>query len=418
MIHLKQVITALALSVIIFTGCEKANVDVDTSPGNGTAMGEVSGVWQRGSTQVIKGDVVVPAGKSLIIEEGVTILMDTLAKPEFIVKGNLYSLGTEQNPVRFTVNELYKTDAKKFGKLWGGILAAQSCAEMVLDHTIIEYGGSTTSDASTSVKQGLYKAKAGENLPALWFSNVNGKLVVTNSIFRNLQEDCTYIEGGKIIFANNTFYTTGVTGGEAMNFKSGCLADVAYNLVYSTNTNAMKLSNSGDRTPQAYIIAYNNTMVNTGWRRPTAKGGSIWLEASVRAELYNNMFANTRFGIKRDTKGPEDSRSIISNNYYYGYDQATVNQFQPATDIVGGTNNVRGTVAGENDPKFVNYPLNTPTSNAVFNTAWDFHLQAGSPALANGKTNFTRHHAAGLVLNGINYQSPEPSAYAGAFGVK
>lgn len=415
---LKPLLAALGLLAVIFTGCEKANVDVDTSPGDGSAMGEVSGVWERGSTQVIKGDVVIPAGKSLIIEEGVTILMDTLAKPEFIVKGNLYSLGTEQNPVRFTVNELYKTEAKRFGKLWGGILASPTCAEMVLDHTIIEYAGSTTSDASTSVKQGLYKAKAGENLPALWFSNVNGKLVVVNSIFRNLQEDCTYIEGGKVIFANNVFYTTGVTGGEAMNFKSGCLADLAYNLVYSTNTNAFKLSNSGDRNPQAYIIAYNNTMVNTGWRRPTAKGGSVWVEASVRAELYNNMFANTRFGIKRDTKGPEDSRSVFSNNYFYGYDQATVNQFQPASDIIAGTDNVRGTTAGDNDPKFVNYPLNTPTSNAIFNTAWDFHLLPGSPALNKGKTNFTRHHAAGLTLNGITYKSPEPSAYAGAFGLK
>ncbi|MDT3401921.1 right-handed parallel beta-helix repeat-containing protein [Mucilaginibacter terrae] len=415
---LKPFLAALGLLAIIFTGCEKANVDVDTSPGDGTAMGEVSGVWERGSTQVIKGDVVIPAGKSLIIEEGVTILMDTLAKPEFIVKGNLYSLGTEQNPVRFTVNELYKTEAKRFGKLWGGILASPTCAELVLDHTIVEYAGSTTSDASTSVKQGLYKAKAGENLPALWFSNVNGKLVVVNSIFRNLQEDCTYIEGGKIIFANNVFYTTGVTGGEAMNFKSGCLADLAYNLIYATNTNAFKLSNSGDRNPQAYIIAYNNTMVNTGWRRPTAKGGSVWVEASVRAEVYNNLFANTRFGIKRDTKGPEDSRSVFSNNYFYGYDQATVNQFQPASDIIAGTDNVRGTTAGENDPKFVNYPLNTPTINAIFNTAWDFHLLPGSPALTKGKTNFTRHHAAGLTLNGIVYKSPEPSAYVGAYGLK
>ncbi|MGD3847855.1 hypothetical protein QT572_22500, partial [Xanthomonas citri pv. citri] len=147
----------------------------------------------------------------------------------------------------------------------------------------IEYGGSTTSDASSSVKQGLYKAVSGENLPALWFANVNGRLVVTNSIIRNMQEDCTYIEGGKIIFSNNKFYTTGLTGGEAINFKSGCLADVANNVIYSTNTNALKLSNSGDRTPQAYVVVYNNTMINTGWRRPTAKGGSIWVEAGVRA---------------------------------------------------------------------------------------------------------------------------------------
>jgi hypothetical protein len=416
----KQIIAAIALTAVVFTGCEKANIDVDTTPTNGSAIGEVSGVWAKGSVHEIKGDIIIPEGKTLTIEEGVTVLMDVTAKPEIVVKGNLYALGTVENPVKFTVSDAYRTAENKFGKLWGGILAAPTCAELVLDHTILEYGGATTSDASTSVKMGLYKAVAGENLPALWFSNVNGKLIVQNSIVRNFQEDCTYIEGGKIIFANNVFYTTGVTGGEAMNFKSGCLADVANNLVYSTNTNALKLSNSGDRTPQAYIIAYNNTMVNTGWRRPTAKGGSIWLEATVRAELYNNLFANTRFGVKRDPKKPEDARSKYSNNWYYGYDQATVTQFQPgANDIVAGVNDVRGTAAGDNDPKFVNYPLNTPVINADFNTAWDFHLQGNSPALSKGITTFTRHHKAGITTaNGITYVSPEPANYVGAYGIK
>jgi hypothetical protein len=416
----KQIIAAIALTAVVFTGCEKANIDVDTTPTNGSAIGEVSGVWAKGSVHEIKGDIIIPEGKTLTIEEGVTVLMDVTAKPEIVVKGNLYALGTVENPVKFTVSDAYRTAENKFGKLWGGILAAPTCAELVLDHTILEYGGATTSDASTSVKMGLYKAVAGENLPALWFSNVNGKLIVQNSIVRNFQEDCTYIEGGKIIFANNVFYTTGVTGGEAMNFKSGCLADVANNLVYSTNTNALKLSNSGDRTPQAYIIAYNNTMVNTGWRRPTAKGGSVWLEATVRAELYNNLFANTRFGVKRDPKKPEDARSKYSNNWYYGYDQATVTQFQPgANDIVAGVNDVRGTAAGDNDPKFVNYPLNTPVINADFNTAWDFHLQGNSPALSKGITTFTRHHKAGITTaNGITYVSPEPANYVGAYGIK
>ncbi|WP_183559920.1 right-handed parallel beta-helix repeat-containing protein [Mucilaginibacter sp. SP1R1] len=416
--NLKQTFTILLLSAIAFTGCKKANLDVDTSSANGSASGEVSGVWAKGSTQIIKGDVIIPAGKSLTIEEGVTVLMDILAKPEFIVKGNLYSMGTAENPVKFTVSEQYRTDAKKFGKMWGGILAAPSCAELVLDHTILEYGGSTTSDASTSVKQGLYKAVAGENLPALWFSNVNGKLIVINSIVRNFQEDCTYIEGGNIIFANNTFYTTGVTGGEAMNFKSGCLADVAFNLVYSANTNALKLSNSGDRNPQAYIIAYNNTMVNTGWRRPSAKGGSIWLENNVHADIHNNLFANTRFGIKRDTKSTEDKRTVISNNLYYGYDQTTVNQFQPSKDIIGGTDDILSKTAGDNDPKFVNYPESTPVLNAVFDINWDFHLKAGSPALNKGITNFTRHHANGITVNGVVYTSPAPATYIGAFGTK
>lgn len=408
---------SLALVVAILTGCKKANFYVDPDTGNGTVTGEVSGVWKKGSIQLIKGDIIIPEGQTLTIEEGVTVIMDTLAKPEIIVKGNLYSQGTDAFPVKFTVAENARIPAKKFGRLWGGILAAPSCAELLLDHTIIEYAGATTSDASTSVKQHLYKGVSGENLPALWFSNVNGKLVVTNSTFRNLQEDCTYIEGGKVIFSNNTFYTTGVTGGEAINIKSGCLADVAYNLIYSANTNALKLSNAGDRTPQAYVIAYNNTMVNTGWRRPTAKGGSVWVEALVKAELYNNMFANARFGIKRDTKKPEDTRSVFSNNYYYGYSQLTVDQFQPSKEVIAGTNDVIGKKAGDNDPKFVNYPLATAVDNADFDLSWNFHLQPGSPALAKGKTNFTRHHANGIVLNGVTYISPEPSNFIGAFGV-
>lgn len=412
----KHLFIYLAVVTSVIAGCKKANIDVDPDTGNGTVTGEVSGIWLKGSTQFIKGDIIIPEGKSLTIEEGVTIIMDTVAKPEIIVKGNLYAQGTADFPIKFTVEEEFRTEAKKFGRLWGGILAAPSCEELLLDHTIIEYAGATTSDASTSVKQHLYKAVAGENLPALWFSNVNGKLVVTNSIFRNLQEDCTYIDGGKVIFANNSFYTTGVTGGEAINLKSGCLADVAYNLVYSTNTNALKLSNSGDRTPQAYIVVYNNTMVNTGWRRPTAKGGSIWVEATVRVSIYNNMFANTRFGIKRDTKKPEDDRSVFGNNYYYGFNQVTVDQFQPTKEIIAGTNDIISKTAGDNDPMFLNYPLNTPVENSTFNTAWNFHLKPGSPSLGKGTTSFTRHYASGLVLNGVTYKSPEPSGYIGAYG--
>lgn len=414
------IILLMSLTMVWLTACEKANSDVDTSDANGSAIGEVTGVWSKGTVQRITGDIIIPEGKSLTIEEGVTVLMDPANKPEIVVLGNLYVLGTAESPVKFTVEESYKTKENEFGKLWGGILAAPSCKELVLDNTYLEYGGAVTSDASTSVKMRLYKQKAGEALPALWFSNVEGKLIVQNSTISHFYEDCTYIEGGKIIFANNRFFSNGVTGGEAMNFKSGSLADVAFNLVYSVNTNALKLSNSGDRTPQAHIFVYNNTILNTGWRRPTAKGGSIWLEASVKAEIYNNLFANTRFGVKRDAKNPEDSRSVSSNNWYYGYDQLTVDQFQVGkNDIIGGTNDVRGKTAGENNPKFTAYPLETSVNNYVFDAAWDFHLQGNSPALKAGTSAFKPHFSDGLVLsNGLSYSSPKPVTYVGAFGPK
>jgi len=409
------------LMAALFTSCEKANIDVDTSPipvnTNGIS-GEVYGVWTKGSVVRVTGDIIVPVDKSLTIEEGVLVIMDTLARPEFIVKGNLYSRGTVENPVKITIEENYRNEAHKFGKMWGGILGAPTCKELLLDHTILEYGGANVTEASMSLKLGLYKALAGENLPALWFSNVNGKLVVNASTFRNFQEDCTYIEGGQIIFTGNKFYTTGLTGGEGINIKSGCVADVSYNLFYSNNTNALKLSNSGDRVPQAHVVAFNNTMLNTGWRRPTAKGGSVWIEASVFVEMYNNLFANTRFGIKRDVKKLEDSRSVFMNSLYYGENQTIVNQFQPTSEIVAGKNDVISTVVKANDPLFVNYPLATATDNFSFNEGWDFHLQTGSAALNKGTKAFVRNFPKGITINDEVYESPEPSSYIGAFGLK
>ncbi|HIC8757809.1 right-handed parallel beta-helix repeat-containing protein [Elizabethkingia anophelis] len=412
-------IFALALLLSISQSCENANSMVDTSveaPNTSGVHGEVFGIWNKNTTIYVSGDIIVPEGKSLVLEEGVTVIMDPNTKPEFIVKGNLYSMGTAVNPVKITgPSETRKPDS--WGQVWGGILATPTCTEMLLDHTIIELGGATTTEASTSVKMGLYKAKAGENLPALWFSNTKGKLVITNSVIRNFHDDATYLEGGELIISKNKFYSTGNKGGEGINIKSGVLADISYNLFFSNNTNALKLSNSGGRSPQAHVVAYNNTIINTGWRRPDIKGGSVWLENSVYAEVYNTLFANTRFGIKQDTKNKPDSRSKSSNNLYYGYSADAVSGFTPNNgDILSGSNDVISTTPQANDPKFKNYPLNNSYTSAAFTDAWDFHLSSGSPALSKGSTNIIRNFPKGLTINNTLYESPEPSSYIGAYG--
>lgn len=421
-LKMKNTILAAGLAIFALASCS----DDDTEPTpvvppvvEESVSGEVSGVWTKGGTYKITGHIQVPAGKSLTIEEGVTVLFsDSVVKPEVVVLGNLYSLGTAAAPVKFTVPDAWKTPGNQFGNLWGGLVAGPNTTELVLSNTILEYGGAVTTEESPSVKAGLYKAEAGEHVPVAYFMNINGKFIVVNSTIRNFNEDGFYIEGGKVIIANNMFYTTGVSGGDAINIKSGVQADVAFNVVYSPNTNALKLSNSGERTPQAYVVGYNNTIVNAGWRRPTTKGGSIWVESGVRADLYNNLLANDRYGIKRDAGDPEDARSVIANTFYYGADQTTTNQFQPSAEIVKGANDLISAKAGENDPKFVNYPLTTAMNNAAFNTQWDFHLQAGSPALGKGKTDFTRVYAEGLLVNGLTYKSPAPASFAGAFGTK
>lgn len=97
---------------------------------------------EKSSIITVKGDIIIPVGKSLTIEEGVSIVMDTTSKPEVIVNGNLYAVGTTANPIKFSVPEGAKLAKNKFGQLWGGILAAKTCTELVLDNVIMEYYGS------------------------------------------------------------------------------------------------------------------------------------------------------------------------------------------------------------------------------------------------------------------------------------
>lgn len=388
-----------------------------------TVSGNVSGTWTRNSTVTVTDHITVPAGSSLTIEDGVKVLMADASKEiEFIVLGNLYCMGTESNPITISVLPSLVNPNLDFPRLWGGIVCDATCKEFLMLYTHVEYCGAVTTEQSPSVKLGLYKAAAGEGLPIINFrNNVDGKLVIEHCTFNNAGEDGIYLEGGNYIIAYNTLYTVGEVGGDMINLKAGSVADICYNLEYSPNTNGLKLSNTGDRNPACSPICYNNTLVNCGWRRPTVKGGGIWLEAGVNAQIYNNLQINPRFAVKNSTSSPADPASIYDYQYYYGYDQTTVNSFQAGVaDVVRGPHDIAGTVAGQNNPLLVNYELDNPVDNTIFDTDWDFHLQANSPAIGAGTTNFTRHFGtagSGITIQGVEYLSPEPSTTIGAFGM-
>ena len=416
---MKHLFGFFVLAFVLFTSCEK---ETATEPVDQILDGgEVSGIWEKGSTVTLNGHLVVPEGKSLTIEEGVTVLMnDTSIGQEILVYGNLYCKGTATNPITITVPEKLRKPGN-FPRLWGGILCGPTAKELLMEYVHMEYTGYVTTEESPSVKAGFFKAAAGEGLPVVNFkNNIDGKVVILNSTFNNLGEDCFYLEGGNIIVANNKIYTQGETGGDAINLKAGCIADVAFNMVFSPNTNALKLSNSGDRTPQCHVVGYNNTIVNAGWRRPTVKGGGIWLEAGVYAEIWNNLQVNCRFAVKNNAKEPGDIRSTYDYSFYYAHTQEGLDSYLPTVkDVVRGAHDIAGATPGDKNPMFENYTLATDPNNATFNTSWDFHLKAGSPALTGAKTDFARNYStAGIAINGVTYKSPAPAIHFGALGTK
>lgn len=418
---------ATLLVLVVFASCTpKEDIKVKEYPAG-------SIVWKKDSVVTLTNHFVVPVGSSLYVEEGVTVVMnDTVVRPEIIILGNLYCYGTAAKPIKFTVAEPYRMESKRFGRYWGGIICGYDSKEVLLQYTTIEYGGAQTTEQSASFQNQLFKTTTGEGVPGLHFCNTAGLLVIDNCTFHNNAEDQIYITGGKSIVTNNKFIGSGFDGGEAINYKSGCLADVAYNLIYDANSNGFKLSNNGALDPQAHIIVYNNSIVNCGWRRPKVKGGSIWLELNVHAELYNNLIADCRWGCKRDASNVEDARSIITPNYYFASTATGVTQYQvdEAKGQLAGANDIVSTTAGDKNPNFSNFTIqsnvdiNAGTTKSgnipqTYNNSWDFHLNSGSPALTGGKTDFTRHFATtGITIDGITYTSPAPKANFGAFGLK
>ena len=262
----------------------------NTDEGNGnvteeSVSGEVEGVWEANSIVKVSGHLVVPEGKSLTIKEGVQVIFDDKGVGvnhvpiEFTVNGNLYCEGTAENPILMSVDEAERTENNIFAGLWGGIVASESCKEMLIDHTIIEYTGGQVIEGSPAATNGVYTA-GDDAYPQITTNNINGNYVITNSILRNGWSDGIYLMGGNAIIANNIFAANGYDGAEAVNVKAGCTVDVAGNIMFSPNTNGLKLSSSGqsETRGQAKVQAYNNTIINAGWRRDGEKGGCVYVE--------------------------------------------------------------------------------------------------------------------------------------------
>ena len=457
-------VIAAAAMVFSLASCEK-DPDQKEPVEPVEAAGEVSGVWEAGSTVYVDGHIVVPEGESLTIEEGVTVIFSDAGVGvnhtaiEFSVDGNLYCLGTTENPVRLTVDESLRTADNTFAGLWGGIVAGATCEEMLIDHTIIEYCGGQVIEGSPAAENGYYTA-GDDAYPHITTNNVDGRYVITNSILRNGWSDAIYMMGGNAIIAGNIFSAIGYDGAEAVNVKSGCTVDVTRNIMFSANTNGLKLSSSdqSEVRHQAKIQAYNNTIIGSGWRRDGEKGGGIYVEENADAGVFNNLLVNCKFRATTpawEEPGSEDcydgEHSMIDYNYYasgtvessivfsgeyeddgemllysgvkFPYEGYAFNHEWYDTEKVD-VHSVMAKTAEEAvslNPKFVNFDLNMDPASYAFNDSWDFHLTSGSPALDASKTYTAGDRqpyfgTSGLEVNGQTYTSPVIGAWFGAFG--
>lgn len=449
------VLVAVLAAAMSLASCDSKNVDEPENNGTEIVTGEteirMSGVVKAGTRLELDRHLVVPEGESLTLEPGVTVIVSSRGVGvnhtpiEITVKGNLYCLGTEERPVTFSVDESQRTEANIFKGLWGGIVATESCAEMVFDHTVIEYTGGQVTEGSPAATAGIYTA-GDDAYPQITTTNIHGRYVITGSVIRNGWSDGIYMMGGDAIIAGNTFAANGFSGAEAVNIKAGARADIAGNVMFSPNTNGLKLSSSGqsETRPQAVANAYNNTIINAGWRRDGEKGGCVYVEKNVLVNVINNLMVNCKFRAMtpsyknpNSTDGGMDDKSVIDWNLYasgrqksdivfpeesnvaFSYEGYNIGHknYNPAID----THSLIATASDGIDPMFVNFDINAVSlTSAIYSTTWDFHLKPGSPAMSGAApaSAFTPLFATGLQVNGTTYTSPAIESRFGAFGTK
>ena len=173
---------------------------------------------------------------------------------------------------------------------------------------------------------------------------------------------------------------------------------------------------NSETVPLSQFVAYNNTLVNCGWRRSkNKKGGSVWIEKAIAPVFVGNLIYDCRFGMKQPAKnGADIAHSTIAPNYYFASTETGVEQMgRDAAMAVWSDLDIKSTVAGDKDPLFTAFAQN-PKMNInceidnvqqgaplAFDRSWNFNLQQGSPALSGGFTGIQRIFPTGLAFFGM-----------------
>lgn len=399
-------------AALLLTACHKAEtVDISTPVvytgtqiTSDTLSGTVKGTLLANKTYYFSTDIVVNAGDTLFLQEGVKLIAvgdgtSYQKSPEIRINGTFISLGSETAPNWITVMPAQRVAANAFKGIWGGIQGGASSGDFVIKWTHIEYVGGPAGPASDPV---LYTSGAPRY--GLAYTNINGNFIFEDSWISNTKDNGMLINSGKFSVMRNTFENNGESGGEAVNVKSGAVGDCAYNVVLGAATNAFKISNSGGTTIQCNVNCYNNTILNCGFRQvQSGRGASINYEKGCKGKVYNNLIANCRFGFRLVTDA-DVANTLYDNQYYYGNAAVIVNQFYPSTGVaVAKPNDIKSATAKDKNPLFAGYdvnafdystatiPMSVASMPAMLVTAGssNFRPNPGSPALNKGRTDFS-----------------------------
>ena len=360
----------LSLSVL---SCKKDNSLAPPDPFTGLShnlQGNIKGTLKQDTIYYLVDNVTVKKGDVLTIEPGA--IVKATGNFSFNVSGDFICVGTDAKPILLTTS--FGSPVVGFG-YWGGIQCDSSALNVQIKFTHINWTGGPAADLST---------QACVDVVGVQNHDYGAKVIIEDNWFFASVDDGIHLAGAiHASVKRNVMQHMGGPDGEAMNIKSGVMGDIAYNYIWSAANNAIKLA-TGSKLPQSAMNIFNNTIINSGWRKVGEFTNGILIDANAVANVYNNVLVGSRNGINITDKA-DYANSKEGNNLVYAInDSLAVNEFSgivkaSSTDITGSGITKCNTV-------FTKWDQNVDFSKPITSDVNIPTLSATSPAKGKGAT--------------------------------
>lgn len=368
----------------ISTNTTLANVTLNSNI-TVNVSGNVSGNWTNTNTYIVNGDITIPVGQTLNIEQGTKIKFNGYYS--LIVNGTLNAIGNGNNYIKFTSNSTSPTN-----KDWNQILINSSSNSSQLKYCIVEYGKKDNDD-NIGIVHILGKIDI-ENC-IIQYSEETGISVRGNvsgiNILKNKISNCSY---GMSIGSGTSVI---VDGNEVSNIN---LIGMSIGLnSASTIVQNNRISNCGYYGIQSWsdILINNNILFNIGSNishyaiiivggKPLIKNNTI-LSNAGGIGIYSSDFFSPN---------PIINSNIIINSTYYGIKSEGV----PMPSLVKYNlfyNNGLGT--GNNLPIGVGTVVTTNNNGINSDTYYNIFSSPNLASVNSSDSNFCELNSNSVAIN-------------------
>lgn len=354
--------------------------------------GNVSGSWTNNYTYIVTGDIIVPLGQSLTIQEGTPIKFN--GSYSVTANGTLTAAGTSTAPILFTSNLPSPAPGD-----WNRIVVNSS--ESFFSNCILEYSTYgfelnnchpyiTGNEIRNFNGTGIYGNNASAFISKNHIHDFNSSIYAQGITFDGYSNymtvECNEIHDGggygirpfsAAMVRNNVIYNiNGVSRGIGMDFGGGCVAQIENNYIHDCN---IGMQDGETIMPAPYPKIINNTIVNNVY------GGLVLNEFYANADIINNIISNNGYGIGQSSPSCSTcgtTPNVVANNLVWNNANGDYSGVQ-----VAGIGQIVSTNA-QGNPVDSYFNL---SQDPLFVSASSPSLTAGSPCFGAGMSSYSQN---------------------------